>query len=368
MKILLVTNDVVVGGAQRALVNLARGLTQRNHDVQLVLLDHLFEYALPPTLNVHTLTKRGERMPRGWFGKRQLTRKLRSLHASLTQEAEFDVVISTLPLADEVVSEARLENSYYRIATNLSAEIKAMGNLRKTRRRVRRYRRIYDGQKLIAVSNGVATDLHDEMGYSGAEITTIYNPFDFEEIRSLSKIDEPELPNEPFIIHAGRFDPQKRHDLLLDAFKAASLPHRLVLLTPPSNELKEMISSRDLGQKVTVAGFQKNPFPWYAAASAFVLSSDWEGMPNVLIEALACGTPVVSTDCPSGPGELLQNEMKRWLVPRDDTEALAERMREVVLTKPTIDPSMLTRFSKDAALDAVERLGSTQNSSTRPMP
>lgn len=360
MRILLVTNDVVVGGAQGALVNLARGLTQRDHDVHLVLLDHLFEYALPPTLNVHTLTKRGERMPRGWFGKRQLSRKLRSLHASLTQEAEFDIVISTLPLADEVVSEARLENSYYRIATNLSAEIKVMGDTRKAKRRVRRYRRMYEGQKLIAVSEGVATDLRDHMDYSRAEITTIYNPFDFDEIRSLSKLDEPELPNEPFIIHAGRFDPQKRHDLLLDAFKAASLPHRLVLLTQPSSALSALISSRQLDNKVTITGFRDNPFPWYAAASALVLSSDYEGMPNVLIEALACGTPVVSTDCPSGPSELLQGEMRHWLVPCGDPNALAERMSEVILTNPTIDPSMLTRFFKDAALDAVEKLGSTR--------
>jgi glycosyltransferase involved in cell wall biosynthesis len=72
--------------------------------------------------------------------------------------------------------------------------------------------------------------------------------------------------------------------------------------------------------------FRQNPYPWIAGARLLVLSSDYEGFPMVLIEALACGTPVVSTDCPHGPGEILTGELARWLVPVGDSRALAERI------------------------------------------
>jgi glycosyltransferase involved in cell wall biosynthesis len=110
---------------------------------------------------------------------------------------------------------------------------------------------------------------------------------------------------------------------------------------------------------VTVAGFRENPFPWYANAAACVLSSDREGMPNVLIESLICGTPVVSTDCPSGPREVLIGELSRWLVPSGDAAALAQKMREVIEVPPKIDAAILERFSKEQAINAIEELART---------
>ncbi|MCC6947653.1 MAG: glycosyltransferase [Bradyrhizobiaceae bacterium] len=346
-------SNLLGGGAERATINLAKGLTSRGHESHIILLEQLAEYSVPPAVKVHALTVPGYRRPGGWLGKRLMSWKLRRLHRAL---GSFDLVLSTLPLADEVVRHANLPNVHFRIANNLSVKIAAMENLDKAARRLRRYRWIYDEQRLIAVSKGVATDLREGLGLSRAAITTIYNPFDFDEIRTLSKAVDPDLPERPYIIHAGRFQRQKRHDLLLDAFKAAALPHQLVLLTAPSAELTALIASRGLEERVTVAGFRENPFPWYANAAALVLSSDREGMPNMVIEALICGTPVVSTDCPSGPAEILTGSMRRWLVPCGDAAALATRMREVVESPPAIDPALLERFSKDAAFNAIEAL------------
>jgi glycosyltransferase involved in cell wall biosynthesis len=325
----------------------------------MIILEHAVDYQAPHAVKVHSLSQRNLPMTRGWVGKQALARSLRKLHRDLSGAEAFDLIISTLPFADEVVRAASLPRVCYRIANNLSAEIDAISSPLKAFRRKRRYRRLYEGQRLIAVSEGVAQDLRERIGVRRATIATIYNPFDLGAIRRAARETPPDLPHGPYLLHVGRFQPQKRHDLLLDAFKMAGLPHRLVLLTAPSRELNKLIESRGLAECVTVAGFRENPFPWYANAAACVLSSDREGMPNALIESLICGTPVVSTDCPSGPREVLTGDLSRWLVPRGDAAALAEKMRELVKERPAIDPATLQRFSKERALAAIEELART---------
>src|SRR5690606_2630061 len=194
--------------------------------------------------------------------------------------------------------------------------------------------------------------------FTRARIVTIYNGFDLDEIRRRASLPEPGLPREPYIVHAGRFARQKRHDLLLDAYALAGLPHRLVLLTKPSEELERMIAARGLSGRVTVAGFHETPFPWYANAALLVLSSDHEGFPNVLVEALACGTSVVSTDCPSGPREILQGELSRFLSPCGDVEALARNM--VVATRDhfSFGVAIAEKFSEKTTLELFECLAS----------
>jgi len=158
------------------------------------------------------------------------------------------------------------------------------------------------------------------------------------------------------VLHVGRFMPQKRHDLLLDAFKQAGLAHKLVLLTEPTALLTSLINESGLEKQVLVAGFRRNPYPWMRAAEMLVLSSDREGMPNVLVEALICGTRVVSTDCPSGPREILKGELARGLVPTGDAAALAAAMR-TMLAAPRADASAVTaEFTQERMVSAYEAL------------
>jgi glycosyltransferase involved in cell wall biosynthesis len=129
-----------------------------------------------------------------------------------------------------------------------------------------------------------------------------------------------------------------------------------VLLAAPDPALEAMIDARGLRERVVVAGFQKNPYPWMRAAELLVLSSDREGMPNVLVEALACGTRVVSTDCPSGPREVLRGELARWLAPCGDARALAERMRAVLPTPRPGAGAVPEEFTEAHMACAYERL------------
>jgi glycosyltransferase involved in cell wall biosynthesis len=325
MNFALVTTNLRGGGAEKSMLRLAAALAARGHRVRMILLEHLIEHDVPAGIELHALTAPGRAIGKGMLGRMLAAARLRALYRRLGLGGDC-LTVSTLPFADLVVAAARLPNVWFRIANTLSAEIERLAPGRRARR-LARYRRLYEGRNLVAVSDGVAADLRGTLGLERARIVRIYGGFDLAALRAAAARPEPDLPREPFVLHAGRFMPQKRHDLLLDAWVAARLPYRLVLLTQPSSGLESFIASRGLKERVLVAGFRPNPYPWMRAAELLVLCSDREGMPNVLVEALACGTRVVSTDCPSGPREVLRGELARWLIPCGDAGALARAMR-----------------------------------------
>ena len=358
MRFWIVITNLQGGGAERSVLSIASGLVRRGHGVKLILLEDRIDHTLPQGVEPLSISKSGRTISKGWIGKRAVAWRLRRwMQGQVTDEAP-DLIISTLPFTDEIVRAAGLRGVWFRITNTLSAEIIGLKSIsaNKAKRRLARYRYLYGGQNVIAVSRGVAEDLRDRLGIRSAETVTIYSPFDIEEIRRLAAAEDGTLPQEPYIVHAGRFVAQKRHDLLLDAYAASKLPHRLVLLAKPTRRLRALIAAKGLTDRVTIAGFVSNPYPWYAKASALVLSSDFEGFPNVLVEALACGTPVVSTDCPSGPREILTGPLRRYLSPCNDAAALAENLVSVVESPPAIDRNIVSQFLHDASLDAIEAL------------
>ena len=358
MKIAFVTTNLRGGGAEKAVARAAGDLAARRHAVHVVLLEHVLDHSVPGRVALHALTASGQPAMKGWLGKRFAARRLRLLFRRLSVETPFEAIVSTLPYCDEVVALAGLTPVWFRIANTLSVEIERLaGNSRqKAERRLQRYRQLYDGSNLIAVSDGVASDLSEKLGFSRANIVRIHNALDAAAVRALSVEPEPELPREPYLIHVGRFAPQKRHDLLFEALRRSQLPHRLVLLANSTPALERMIADKGLAGRVTVAGFRRNPYPWIAGAQLLVLCSDHEGMPNVLLEALACGTRIVSTDCRSGPREVMEGDLARYLVPCGDADALAGAMRSALSAPPPMAQSVLARFAPAVALSRYESL------------
>lgn len=321
------------GGAEKAMLKIADTLNAAGHQVHVVLLEQSGEYLAPDHVPVHYLCE--GKISKGFLGRRLAAWRLKRMIERLGGGEAFDLIVSTLPFADEVTRLSGLAVHWCRIANTLSAELAklAQASPAKARRRRQRYRRLYDGHPLVAVSRGVADDLRRQLELV-SPIVTIPNPFDPQQIRDLAG-ENAGLPTAPYVLHVGRFAPQKRHDLLLDAWQRISLPHKLVLLTEPEPRLTAMIAERDLADRVLIAGFQRNPYPWFARAALLVLCSDHEGLPNVLLEALACGTPVLSTDCPSGPAEILAN-LPQCLVPCGDANILAERLDALVRCPPEV--------------------------------
>lgn len=330
MKFALITTNLRGGGAEKAMTKLAALLAGRGHEAHLVLLEHLVEHSVPAGVRLSALTSPGQTAGKGYVGKRLLALRLKRHMTRLAGQQPFDLTLSTLPFADEVSKLAALPRLWHRIANTLSAEIDKLASRSagKAARRLEKYRQLYGQGRLLAVSDGVADDLA-RINIAARHIVRIYSPFDRAAIRQQSA-EPAALPDAPYILHIGRFAPQKRHDLLLDAFRTLPTGHRLVLLCHNDPALQAMIVAHGLTDRVSVAGFQPNPYPWIAGADLLVLCSDHEGMPNVLVEALLLGTPVVSTDCPSGPREVLRDGSCGHLVPCGDAVALAAAMQKAL--------------------------------------
>lgn len=357
MRVGFVITNLAGGGAEKAVLNIASGLASRGHRCEVILLENVVVYAPPAELRLHALGPPGRAASKGWLGKRIAVHRLARRHAELAREAPFDLLVSTLPFADEVALRARLPRHWCRIANTLSAEIARLGETqpRKSARRLARYRRLYEGRSLIAVSQGVAEDLRGAIGLRRARIEVLPNPFDRETLRALAAAPAA-LPLRPYVVHVGRFSAQKRHDVLLDAFAGVDARHRLVLLADAAPGLVSLIAARGLTERVQIAGFQVNPYPWIAGAELLVLSSDHEGLPNAIIEALLLGVPVVSTDCRSGPREILGAALPECLVPPGDAAALQAAMLRALAKPPDVSRVDLRRYESPRVVARYERL------------
>ena len=353
MRFAFVTTNLAGGGAEKALLKIAAELQARDHEADLWLLEDKIDHAIPEGISVHSLSSRAGH---GWLHKRLAARRLRRAMAA---RVPYDLVVSTLPFADEVAHLAKLPRHWCRIANTLSVEIDALAatDARKAARRLARYRRLYAAHPLIAVSHGVADDLRQQLQLS-SRIEIVPNPFDRSTIAAAAYAPVPGLPVRPYVIHVGRFAAQKRHDLLLDAWAQLDTDRLLLLLTAPNAKLDALIKQRGLDGRVIVAGFQSNPYPWIAQAELLVLCSDHEGLPNVLIESLLCGTPAVSTDCRSGPREIL-SAFPECLVHCGDAHALAAAINFSLDNPPDVSRADLGAYAADAVAASYERLAAT---------
>jgi heptosyltransferase-3 len=349
MRFGFVITNLAGGGAEKVILTLAAGLTRRGHEVEVVLLENRVEHTVPEGVCVSCLAQKA---PRGWLGKRLLARRLRR-HLARPP----DMLISALPFANEVAILAGLPRHWCRIDNTLGVEIDKLttSNPGKARRRLARYRRLYNSRPLIAISDGMVDDLREHIGITGC-IEKIPNPFDVGAIRHAARVHVPGLPDGPYVVHVGRFNSQKRHDMLLDAWARLDTDRLLVLLTAPDPRLQLMVDARGLTGRVRIIGFQPNPYPWIAGADLLVLCSDHEGLPSVIIEALAVGTPVVSTDCPSGPREILGKAFPECLVPVGDVAALSQAISRALVHPPDPARADLTSYNIATVVAAYEHL------------
>jgi glycosyltransferase involved in cell wall biosynthesis len=218
---------------------------------------------------------------------------------------------------------------------------------------------------IVAVSQGAAEDLAHTAHIPRCRISVIYNPAVRTVIRNLSTQSSDlswSADDVPFILAVGRLSPQKDYPTLLKAFaRLRGTRHiRLLILGEGEerNKLDEQIKSLGLLGQVFMPGFVKNPYALMARCRVFVLSSAWEGFSMVIAEALYCGAQVVSTDCPSGPAEILENGRYGRLVPVGDDSALANALEDA-LDHPMPVESLKARaaiFSVDVAVDGYLKL------------
>ncbi len=195
---------------------------------------------------------------------------------------------------------------------------------------------------VVAVSQGVADDMASLAGWPRHSARVIYNGLvdDAFDAEAAGRPDHPWFAGDvPVVTAMGRMVPQKDFGTLLRGFAASGTDARLVILGdgPERDRLTMLAGELGIAERVAMPGFVARPLPWLRAARLFVLSSRFEGFGNVLVEALACGTPVVSTDCPHGPSEILDGGRYGTLVPPRDPEALGAAIRSALQTAPDHD-------------------------------
>ena len=227
--------------------------------------------------------------------------------------------------------------------------------------RARLWHTYRQADQVIANSHGVAADLLSLTGLSPDRLATLKNPSVPVDLDRLARAAAPHpwlaQADAPVVLAAGRLVQVKDFVTLLHAFAALrrQRPARLVILGqgPQRGALIALAQQLGIAQHVALPGFVANPLAWMARAALFALSSRYEGSPNVLVEALACGTPTVSTDCPHGPREILDHG--RWcrLVPVGDAPALAAAMA-VTLDAP-IPNAMLRAAMEPYRVDTAAR-------------
>lgn len=230
--------------------------------------------------------------------------------------------------------------------------------LRKWRKR-RRFQEAYSGSRLLLVTPGLEADLRDGFGVVPDEVLQFPNVVDDNEIAKLSRCGAPDMPKEPYYINVGRIVPGKRHDLLLEGFRRSGTDRKLVILGGDPRDLSDMVARMDLADRVVMPGVRSNPYPWIASADATILTSDFEGMPMVLLESLACRTPIIASDCPAGGvSEIMGSELKSFMFPVGDADALADRIRKFERQRPEISGTLLDGHRMSDAVGRLEQFAS----------
>lgn len=347
------------GGAEKVTLKTATELAERGYDVTLVMREckGQLKDSVPKNIKVIDLNINN---------KLKITKNLKNivkLKKCLSEE-KFDIIFGvTFNMSVLLGITAKLMRNKPRIiAINHSTISKENYKFMSIRKTIMNFLS-NSFEKFIFVSDGARKDYIKYMKISERKTLTIYNPIVSEEIIKLGKekIDCDWLNNSrdyKIILNIGRLEKEKNQKLLLQATKIVSqkINVRLIILGEGNLEdkLKQIAKEEGIENIVLFYGFTSNPYAFLSKADLFVLSSDVEGLPTVLIEALACGCNIVSTDCPYGPAEILDNEKYGSLAKVNDKYDLAKKIIEALRKPKAEKKDLLERadnFSVEKSID-----------------
>jgi glycosyltransferase involved in cell wall biosynthesis len=340
-------------GVARVRLNLAAGLVAQGLPVDLVVANSRGELAgeVPPGVRVIDLKapRMLRALPRliGYLKREQP-------HAMISAQDHANIV--ALWARRCTGCPTRLTVSCH-ILHSMSASKPLLSKAHWMRYFVRAFYPLADAA--LAVSAGMADDMARTTGFPRERITVLHNAVVTPKMLEDAQAPVPHAwlePGEPAIIlGVGRLTRLKKFDILIRAFAKvrAQRPARLMILGSGPEEERLRLLAQELKVKddVLFTGFVVNPFAYMSRASLFVLASEWEGLPGVLIQAMACGCPVVSTDCPTGPDEILEDGRYGALVPVDDVEAMANAMVATLAAPP--ETALLQARANDFHVDRI---------------
>ncbi|MGJ7461990.1 glycosyltransferase [Halomonas sp. MA07-2] len=333
-KISILLPNLCGGGAERVNIDLAHEFATAGHDVEFVLMQAQGEL-LPETLLsfdvVDLATPRARSLPL------TLIRYLRRRRPDVLIAAMWPLTVIA-PLA------GRLSGHRCKVLVsehcNLTSQYRNWGRMHRAMMRASMALGFRLADCRVGVSAGVAEDAATISRLPFDAFKVVHNPVPPRPEPSAEVIKRTEelwgAPPGARILTVGTMKAMKNHPLLLRAFAELDRPEARLMFVGDGSGRNELLSlARELGvaDRVILVGFHPDPTPFYQTADVFALSSDYEGFGNVIVEAMACGTPVVATDCPSGPGEILDSGSYGRLVPVGNSTALASAIA-VTLDEP----------------------------------
>ena len=316
-KIVIVINDLKGNGAERVAITLSESFVMLGHSATIVCFNDFVELPFDERVNVIFFDiNRWRWIPRSLRGKVVSFFVDRFI---LKEVGTPDLILSNLLPVDRIMCESKLANVNLVVHNTMSNEygfdLNCIDSVK-----YNEVFKIYSKKPVICVSQGVAENFK-KLFPAHQECYQIYNPINVDLINAYAD-DYDDIPYEDYIVHVGKFKQEKRHDILIKAYAKSNTNKLLVLVGQGAleGEYRDLVAQLDLKDKVVFAGFHANPYPLIKNANLLVLSSDFEGLPTVLLESLALGTPAISSNCRSGPSEILPSSN---LFPPGDIDSLA---------------------------------------------
>jgi glycosyltransferase involved in cell wall biosynthesis len=323
MKKLFIVNTLSSGGAEKVVATLANKMATDGDEVHIILLYDKITYEINEKVNIHLLTnKKSMNSFKKTLSLLSLSVKLRRLVKNLERTKPFDLITSHLIVSDILAFFSKLD-SYSCIHNNYSNHPVFKKTLFRNMLRI-----IYRDKKVLGISKGVLTDWTQVLKINAKETNLVYNPIDYKKVKEKAKERNDFSQIGKYIVHVGRFNKQKRHDILIKSFGRLNSELKLVLIGEGETKeaTKELVNKMGLSDRVIFAGWRENPYPIIRGAKLLVLSSDTEGLPIVILESISCGTPVVSTEF-NGIRELMKQPLNNYIATVGDTTSIAEKIK-----------------------------------------
>lgn len=369
-KMLFYNGSLRMGGIERVLVEVLQNLDKDKYEIDLVIEDgirslNVFEKDIPKYINLYYLKSEELIQKTDWYRQRKKILLYRIVYQimmgyegyikrknlkELVKKKKYDVVIDFDMGLSKFIDLIVTDKKIAWVHANIESWYKKKDRIERLGKRLSRY------DKIVTICDAMKESTIKLYPFLKEKITRIYNPFNFERIRTLAeeKVDR-ELEyyfSEKYFVSVMRLTlTQKDFETLIKGFKLAKekgIKEKLYILGdgPDKEKIKELIKKEKMEKEIFLLGNIKNPYPWIKNSEALVHSSKYEGLPTVLIEALILNKLVISSDCPTGPREILEEgklgelygvgdykELGRLLIERKEKNTITEKIKKYSISE-----------------------------------
>lgn len=353
-RVLFIVNSLGGGGAERVCINLSNSFCRKGYAVDIISLKPLDDvrYNVGKGVNLYSLNYKLDskisKMRCLFVGGRRLSKLIRKINPG----QDYALITSHLPMSNIATRFSTVgEDSIYVFHSTIKTFSETKSRIFKAL-----LRKFFKNRKIACVSEGIRKECRDEYGLQDKFLRTIYNPILKTEIRRKANVDDGETQElKPYLLFVGRLNKLKRPDRALAVLSESNLSKKYNLVFCGAGELEDelLTQARELGleKKIVFLGWQDNVYKWIKNAEVLLCTSDHEGFPMGLVEALACGTKVVSSNCEFGPNEILTGEYADFLVEKDDLAGYVKAIKKAVKSYPKTVPSIISECSPEKIVD-----------------